>query len=132
MPETDFSYSDIQNFKYRLAEDLVVNLETIRPRLKVVLGQVQLSEDGTLKISEGYLWNGSSGPTIDTESTMRASLVHDAIYSLMAAGALPSSYRHKADDIYLKLCLEDGMPRWRAKTHFYALKFFGGNHAIPR
>ena len=44
-------------------------------------------EDGSyLLIKDGYAWDGASGPTIDTKNTQTASLVHDGLWQLIAAG----------------------------------------------
>jgi len=44
---------------------------------------------GKLTIYAGYAWDGPSGPSIDTLTFMRASLVHDALYQLLFC------YRHQ-------------------------------------
>ena len=36
-----------------------------------------LQEDGTLIVNKGFAWDGASGPTFDSRSSMRPSLVHD-------------------------------------------------------
>jgi hypothetical protein len=54
---------------------------------------LELWPDGTLVISPGYAWDGASGPTYDSKSSMRASLVHDALYQLMRLGLLSQSFK---------------------------------------
>lgn len=75
---------------------------------------IDLSVDGVLTVKSGYAWDGPSGPTFDTKSFMRGSLVHDALYQLMRGGYLPESCREDADQELHRICREDGMNRFRA------------------
>jgi len=72
-----------------------------------------------------YAWDGASGPTIDSPSTMRASLVHDALYQLIRLGALPRSAKGAADQLLHDLLIEDGMSRVRAWYWLRAVSWFG-------
>ena len=72
-------------------------------------GHISLDANGTLTIFKGYAWDGASGPAIDTQNFIRGSLVHDALYQLMAEDALPFSYRKRADELLVTICKEDGM-----------------------
>lgn len=71
-------------------------------------------QGGTLTIKKGYAWDGPSGPTIDTKTFMRGSLVHDALYQFMRQNKLAAKYRKRADQLLRSICLEDGMNRFRA------------------
>jgi len=82
-----------------------------------------------LSIRDGYAWDGPSGPAIDTRNTMRASLVHDALYQLLRAGKLAPSFRKVADKIYRQHLIEDGVSRVRAGWQYAALRLFGGRAA---
>ena len=75
---------------------------------------LSLHPDGILHILKGYCWDGPSGPTIDTRSFMRGSLVHDALYQLMREDLLERDYRKAADQLLYDVCIEDGMSRFRA------------------
>ena len=83
-------------------------------------------DHGLLTISEGYAWDGPSGPAIDTRTWMRASLVHDALYQLMREDHLPRELRKLVDDLMRAHLLEDGMSRFRAWYSYRAVRFFGG------
>lgn len=85
---------------------------------------VRISAEGMLHISDLYSWDGSSGVQ-DTRSSMRASLVHDALYQLMRLGVLPPTARSAADHVYWRLCREDGMGRVRAWIRRVGLWLFG-------
>jgi hypothetical protein len=67
-----------------------------------------------LWIVTGYAWDGASGPTIDTRSVIRASLVHDALYQLMRLGVLDRGWRATADADLARIMIEDGAWRIRA------------------
>lgn len=91
----------------------------------VAMTHLTLDGHGTLCIEPGYAWDGASGPAIDTVNFRRGSLVHDALYQLIAEDALPFSCRKIADDILVKICKEDGMwfpRRWWVKA---AVNIFG-------
>lgn len=70
--------------------------------------------DGGLLIRAGYAWDGPSGPTIDTKSSMRGSLVHDALYQLIRLEILPRDSRLQADQEAYDRWLADGMWPFRA------------------
>lgn len=115
-------YSKIDGYKYRL--DVPYNLQT---DIKILIASeyVVLFESGMLNIRRGYCWDGASGPTIDTEDSMRASLIHDALYQLIRDYGLPRKYKGYADRLFYKLCLADGMPKWRAWLWYQAVRLFG-------
>ena len=93
---------------------------------------VRLTFDGVLEIKAGYAWDGASGPTFDTKSTMRASLVHDALYQLMRAGKLSQEDRKAADELLYALMIQDGAWSWRAKLWLATLRKFAGYAAKRR
>ena len=86
---------------------------------------------GALIVQSKYAWDGPSGPTIDTENFMKASLVHDALYQLMREGSLDRSYRKRADEILREVCLREGMSKFRAWYVYHAVRMFGGSKVKP-
>ena len=94
-------------------------------------GMVSIGPNGMLLISEGYAWDGPSGPTIDTETFMRGSLIHDALYQLLRKGLLPQSSRKKADQILRDVCIEDGMSKIRAWWVYQGVRLGGASSAKP-
>ena len=94
---------------------------------------VELAVNGELTIHARYAWDGPSGPTIDTKSFMRGSLVHDALYQLMRERVLDRERDRKdADRLLRRLCVEDGMWRFRARYVYWFVRMFGGGAAKPR
>ena len=88
--------------------------------------KVELNPEGMLYIKANFIWDGASGFTIDTPATIRASLVHDALYQLIKAGAdIP---RKKADRLLYKIMRQDGASRIRARCWLIAVRLFGWIH----
>jgi len=100
-------------YKYQLTKDYEHPVP-IRPEYIVGNDYITLTNTGRLIIKKGYAWDGPSGPTIDTKTFMRGSLVHDALYQLLRENILHPSYREIADYELRRICLEDGMNRMRA------------------
>lgn len=120
-----------KGYKYQLAED-----EVLQTRIRITEGIntqfILLDVTGKLTILSGYSWDGPSGPTIDTPSSMRGSLIHDALYQLIRQGHLPKSIRNEADEIIYQCIIADGMWKWRAWLWRRELKKFAGFAADPK
>ena len=87
---------------------------------------IVVRNDGFLIIKEGYAWDGPFGPTIDTKSFMRGSLVHDALYQLMRAERLPrKDYKDFADRLLRDMCKQDGMSSLRSWYVYWGVRLFG-------
>lgn len=112
-----------KGYKYQLqaAYKLFVG---IFPSRHVITDWVELYADGYINIRKGYAWDGASGPTFDTKSSMRGSLVHDALYQLMRMGLIDESNRPIADQLLHDTCVEDGMIPIRADLWKFAVEDF--------
>ena len=133
-------------YKYQLAEGYSLKLEMLQRHgawseahgedgerdAGIKTEYIELSADGVLTIKAGYAWDGPSGPTIDTKSFMRGSLVHDALYQLMRNEHLPASCREEADQELYRLCREDGMCRFRAWYVLLGVRKGAGFAASPK
>ncbi len=118
-------------YKYQLQATYAIPID-IKPAAPITTPFVQLDSAGNLTILKGYAWDGPSGPTYDTLTFMRGSLVHDALYQLMREGHLdPKIYRDVADQILVRLCREDGMSAFRAWYVYKAVKYFASTAADP-
>ena len=113
-----------KGLKYQLSRDVL--LKTDINGYVAETNYLSLDEMGWLRIKRGYAWDGASGPTIDTKSSMRGGLVHDALYQLIRLGCLPESHRLFADRELKKTCIKDKMLRLRANIWFFVLRKFGG------
>lgn len=116
-------------YKYQLARGFTINVPCL-PTKEISTEFISLTRLGVLRIRKGYAWDGPSGPTIDTDSAMRGSLVHDALYQLMRQKLLSrTKNRARADRFYREICIKDGMMELRAELHYKALRKFGGEAA---
>ena len=124
-------YRKLKNYKYQLLEELrffagcPIQCIVDMPFVAVELG-------GFVTIKKGYAWDGPSGPTIDTESFMRGSLVHDVLYQLIREGCISIEYRDHADRLLRRICIEDGMSRARAWYVYNSVKYFAKYAAVKR
>ena len=123
------AYKD--GYKYQLKETYTLAID-ITPTGPIDTPYIKLDSEGRLIISEGYAWDGPSGPTIDTLTFMRGSLIHDALYQLMREDHLDHTvYREIADRILQKICTEDGMCSLRAWWVFQGVRLFANPAADP-
>jgi hypothetical protein len=116
-------------YKYQLAYDYTVQTDLVG--FAHDGSYLILHTGGELVIRKGYAWDGPSGPTFDTKTFMRGSLVHDALYQLIREGALPIEKRSYADQLLRTHCREDGMTWLRAWWVYRALRWFGNAAADP-
>ena len=124
-------YKKRQKYKYNLHSDFQYETGIIVENPKNI-GLLEITATGKLIIRKGYSWDGPSGPTIDTKSFMRGSLVHDALYQLMREKYLDCKIHRKyADDLLKKICLDDGMCRLRAWYVYQAVRLCAEKHATP-
>jgi hypothetical protein len=125
----DYVNYDHKYYKYKLSieQSIITNITGI----EIDHDYFVLDTNGVLVVQRDYCWNGSSGPTLDTPSTMRASLFHDALYQMMRERDLSLDCRYISDNVYRRICLEDGMWRLRAWLHYKTLRAFGESSARP-
>lgn len=90
---------------------------------------LKLDFNGLLTCEKGYAWDGASGPAFDTDTFMRASLVHDAFYQLMRLGQIDRSHRGYADRLMKQICLDDEMWFLRAHWCYQAVKNFSKQYS---
>lgn len=111
-------------YKYQLATKLTIQIE-ITPEEDIDTQFISLTHEGWLTIKSGYAWDGPSGPTVDTPTFMRGSLIHDALYQLMRVGKVSPGQRKYADELLRDVCIEDGMWKFRAKYVYLSVRKFG-------
>lgn len=119
-----------KGYKYQLVEDAVTQTK-IRPEKNIITRFITLAMDGTLTVYASYAWDGPSGPTIDTKSSMMPSLFHDAKYQLMRLLLIPLACREIADDEFYDDCIYSEMNRYRAAVWTTCLRGFAENSALP-
>ena len=124
-------YRRLKGYKYQLTGYFAVNLPMPFDQYTCRTDYLLLSQ-GRLVIGEDYAWDGPSGPTIDTRTFLRGSLIHDALYQLIRLGMLPKELRIEADKVLKRACLADGMNRFRAWYVYKSVRMFGGGAVKPR
>ena len=126
------AYRSLKNYKYQLMRKYEY-MTKLRLKKELKIGHfVRLFKSGKILIKEGYAWNGPSGPTIDTKTFMRGSLVHDAFYQIMRSGKLPLIHRKYIDELLGKMCKEDGMSSIRIWYVVKMVKLFAKGSAKPQ
>jgi hypothetical protein len=116
------------NDGYSLQLDIRVISPIIEPaRSKLIT----LSPDGLLTIKPFYCWDGPSGPTIDTDNSIRASLIHDVLYQLIRSGKLPRVHKDYADRMLRDIAREDGMSDFRSWYWYKGVNMFAGSSCKP-
>ena len=88
---------------------------------EITYNNITLTKFGILYVHAGYQWNG---PNIipDSDSSMRGSLIHDALCELLAMGLLQKHHVKRMNDIFYDVCKADGMSEWLNKLHRLGLK----------
>ncbi len=120
-------YKHKRLYKYVLAERIEFKTGILIP-IPAYIGPLKMKTDGTLIIDQVYAWDGPSGPTIDTKTFMRGSLIHDALYQLIREGVLSMADRKRVDQILREICREDGMAKFRAWYVYHGVRKFGAKH----
>lgn len=119
-------YYVLRNFKYQVAEDTHIGLFCAFPDIDFEWFTVK---NGVIYIKKGYAWDGASGPTIDTKTTIVASLIHDCLYQAMRLGLIVGDWRKDADRELRFQMVHAGASRFRAFVWYCALRLFGGGSA---
>ncbi|MCB0496064.1 MAG: DUF1353 domain-containing protein [Cyclobacteriaceae bacterium] len=130
MPSEFIEYRS--GYKYQLASDFNIQI-SIKPDDDIDNQFIALDKLGNLRVKSGYAWDGTSGPVVDTNRNLRASLVHDALYQLMRKKAISAAkFKDKADRLFKKLCKEDGVSPAIAQVYYEALKALGRPATDPK
>jgi hypothetical protein len=118
-------YQKINGYKYRLVKSAWITLEWMKG-ISYEDDYIKVLPVGELIAKGGYAWDGPSGPTIDTKSSLRGSLWHDIGYQLIRAGVLSKAlYKPLFDALLRDTCIQDGMWKWRANMWYREVSKFG-------
>lgn len=120
-----------EGYKYQLVADYHINTK-IKPAGDIVTDYIELDSKGTLTVKKGYAWDGTSGPVLDTDNNLRASLVHDAFYQLMRMRKIKSTeHKKSADKLFRNMCKIDGVPSPVAQMYYFGLEKMGKPSTDP-
>ena len=123
--KSGYKYISAETETLRLTFDLGLTEPIITPF-------IEISTDNLITIQEYYAWDGCSGPTWDTESTMRGGKFHDALYQLMRMGLLDRKWRKEVDEFFYQILIADGVWTIRAKYFYQAVRVAAGFATDPK
>ena len=123
-------YKKRRKYKYTLFREYTFYSDII-PIEAGMWGLLGITDKGIMTIKQGYAWDGPSGPTVDTHTFMRGSLVHDALYQLMREQKIGQDQRKRADEILREICLSDGMASVRAAWVYAGVRAGAAASARP-
>ena len=131
-----------ERFKYEVTEPWeIFHLHDYGPPVKLYrnwIGELPRDlpfieiEGRSLIAHPGFLWDGPSGPSWDSTSSIAASISHDGIYRAMRFGYIPSrGFRRAADKDFRELCKDGGMSWFRRSYHWFGVRV-GGRKSAKR
>jgi len=126
---------DAGKFKYELLINLSFDASKW-PAVKVIRAihhRYYSIMEGVITAKEGYRWDGASGPTLDDETNLRASLFHDIGYQSMSEQPAISKlswwrkYRIRVtwDKMFRSILKADGMPFVRRFFWYWSVRGVG-------
>ena len=122
---TILQYQKIRGYKYRVVDDVCVQLDWLRG-ISYNSNYIRILPDGMLIAKKSYAWDGPSGLTFDTADSIRGSLWHDIGYQLIRDGVLSKGlYKPLFDQLLRDVCISAGMWELRAKLWLLAVLKFG-------
>lgn len=128
-------YLRITSYKYETVSDEYFYLPLLAEAPDFATDRYCLT-NGSLIIYSGFMWDGTSGPTIDTKNTMIPGLVHDVLYRAIREGFLDPSFKPVADTIFRDLMLTTSKKslwaRIRANYFYQGVNLFGFLSIKPR
>ena len=118
-------------YKHQLygEENVFVQLVYIRPTERIVTPYCTIETDGWMEIKSWYAWDGASGPTWDTPTCDRGSLVHDCVADCIRDGYLPFETWKLNDKELFNILKEDGMNSFRIGIWKSGLAIAAGGYA---
>lgn len=122
------SYTITNDYKYMLADCYEHRFKWGLPVPFFLNSYIEYTKANVLVFKPGFVWDGPSGPAIDTVNGMRASLVHDALYAMAKTYNLSSQFRRLADKELYRIAREDGMSWFRAAYWYLGVRFGGWLH----
>lgn len=116
-------YRKLTAYKYEVLKDFEVCLPEIDGHCYIDDRYFSLSSR-ILTVRKEYCWNGANFIP-DHAEVMAASCVHDVLYQAIREGYLPTETKDAADRILQRLCIEAGLPKWRAWIIYAGVRLGG-------
>jgi hypothetical protein len=129
-PSTECLYREIGGAK-QLCSEFRLQVSP-GPGYAGTAGFISFDKEGRVTVAPGFVWDGASGPTLDTLDSVCAALGHDVMYELMRLGKLSNFiYKPVADLWFYNRLRIDGMIDFRAWAWYRAVQAFGGDSTDP-
>ena len=136
-----FSWKKITHKKYKYKTTRLYHLMLrFKPLANINGRYYQFLTNGYLLICKDYVWDGASGPTLDTKNTMRASCVHDVLYQMIREQKLRLEMKDNADKELARIMEEDWKAcniltkTWnkvRSSYYYWGVRLFGRWSCVP-
>jgi len=125
-------YKKIRPYKYKLLNTYYLVFPDIMPIFTPVSlgGFFKISRLG-LEVSEGYAWDGLSGPARDTKESFIGGLVHDVLYQAIREELIPPVLKWFADDLFYYLLKECDVNIIYANYLYRGVQIFGSGSCVP-
>ena len=123
------SYIELKQYKYELAEDLV--LKTNLVGYEVSHDFFSLDINGLLIVKNRYKWDGVSGPMYDSDNSMIGGCAHDAFYQMLRLELLPVYVKHIIDSEMRRLFKACKMSSFRSGYAYHAVDCLGSGSCVP-
>lgn len=117
------NYPDLHYVKAKGAVWEDVSFQTIITGFNVETRWVKLTEHGRLHVKAGYPWDFATG-AVDTESIIKASLVHDIFCELINDGLLPEHVQVLADEQFRMIAKAEDMTWFRRMYAYTAVRLY--------
>lgn len=117
-----------KGYKYILKETFFISIGLYHFSINTPF--ISLTPKGLLTIREGYAWDGPSGPTYDFKSSLKGSLIHDALYQLIQEKLLPLEARSLVDKLLYNTWISSGLNPALALLGYWAVRLFGKPYAV--
>lgn len=116
-------------YKFKVEENFSIELPYKIPDFEHLYAS---SKDSILEIKKGYAWDGASGPVINTQNTLIASLVHDVLYQAMRLNLIkPNKVNRKiADKNFFEILKMNGVNSVRRTVWYLAVRLFGKKSTV--
>ena len=118
------NYSQISDDSYQLLNTYVLKTH-IFPKQEIEVDYATLKTDGRLFIRKGFAWDGDTWAW-NFKCSRRASLVHDVFCIMVGEGLLSDDWMDEINDLYMDICIKDGMWKFWAKVRRRALRRYWG------
>ena len=148
MGKKSTDYKKVDHHYYRYQTTCFIRENTGILGRPFISPYISMDSKGVLTIRKGYMWNGASGPTIQTENSVYPTLIHDALYQALSQKLLTRKewvlpayepllivhdyLQEVADKLFLKLLKEYGMWWPRRRLWYRAVRLRGYKSSYPK